>query len=122
MQAVIERSEAKGFAGVRLVQTVYHCRSLSLYSKLGFEVREHLFCFQGPAVDEKLYGYDVRPVKDRDVSACNALCGRIHGHNRSGELQEGIAQGTAMVVERSGRITGCEQYWIFRSCRGKHHR
>ena len=43
MRAVMERSA--GFAGVRLVQAGYHTRSLSLYSKLGFDVREHLSCF-----------------------------------------------------------------------------
>ena len=28
------------------------------------------------------------------------------GHSRSGELHDGIGQGTALVVERLGRITG----------------
>ena len=48
MRAVMDRSKAKGFAGIRLVQAGYHSRSLSLYSKLGFDVREHLSCMQGP--------------------------------------------------------------------------
>jgi hypothetical protein len=30
----------------------------------------------------------------------------VHGHTRSGELADGIAKGTASVVERHGRITG----------------
>lgn len=106
MRAVMERSDAKGFAGVRLVQTAYHCRSLSLYSKLGFEVREHLSCFQGPAIKEKLDGYDVRAATDQDFDECDTLCVRIHGHHRRGELRDGITQATATVVERNGRITG----------------
>jgi predicted N-acetyltransferase YhbS len=50
MQAVLDRAEERGFAGVRLVQAGYHCRSLALYLKLGFEAREHLSCLQGSAI------------------------------------------------------------------------
>src|ERR1700754_4437968 len=40
MLAVMQRSEERGFAGIRLVQAAYHRRSLALYLRLGFEVRE----------------------------------------------------------------------------------
>jgi hypothetical protein len=30
----------------------------------------------------------------------------VHGHDRGGEVRDGIAQGSAQVVERHGRITG----------------
>src|SRR5262245_46162263 len=36
MLHLLERSSARGFAGVRLVQAAFHNRSLSLYTKLGF--------------------------------------------------------------------------------------
>jgi hypothetical protein len=39
-----------------------------------------------------------------DADACNALCLRVHGHDRSGELVDAIAQGTARVAEHSGCI------------------
>ena len=42
MQAVMARATERKFAGVRLVQAAYHNRSLSLYAKLGFVVREPL--------------------------------------------------------------------------------
>lgn len=74
MQAVMERSAAKGFAGVRLVQAGYHTRSLSLYSKLGFDVREHLSCMKGPEINETIEGYAVRPATPGDLEICNALC------------------------------------------------
>src|SRR5438094_2031996 len=48
MAAVMERADERGAAGVRLVQTAYHTRSLSLYAKLGFQAREPLACLQGP--------------------------------------------------------------------------
>jgi GNAT superfamily N-acetyltransferase len=61
MRAALTRTHQNGAAGVRLVQAGYHCRSLSLYSKLGFEVREHLCCLQGPALIRETPGYRVRP-------------------------------------------------------------
>ncbi len=106
MRAVMERSQAKGFAGIRLVQAGYHMRSLSLYSKLGFEVREHLSCLQGPAIDGAVEGFQVRPAAAADVEACNALCGRVHGAPRDRELRDAMEQGTAAVVARNGRVTG----------------
>jgi predicted N-acetyltransferase YhbS len=106
MQAVIDRSIAKGFAGVRLVQAGYHTRSLSLYCKLGFGVREHLSCLQGPAINQVREGYAVRAAVAEDLAPCNALCLAVHGFARSGELGEAIIRGVARVVERDGRITG----------------
>jgi hypothetical protein len=106
MRAVMRRSEAQGFAGIRLVQAGYHTRSLSLYTKLGFDVREHLSCVQGSAINETLPGYVVRAAAQRDVDACNRLCTHVHGHHRGGELSEALRRGTACVVERLGRITG----------------
>jgi hypothetical protein len=104
MRAVLERSAQKGFAGIRLVQAGYHMRSLSLYSKLGFEVREHLSCLQGPAVARPTA--EVRAASEADVVACNALCFAVHGLTREDELRDAIASGGARVVERGGRITG----------------
>ena len=39
MEDVHHRAAQKNFAGVRLVQAGYHMRSLSLYAKLGYDVR-----------------------------------------------------------------------------------
>jgi hypothetical protein len=30
----------------------------------------------------------------------------VHGHDRSGELRDAVTRGSAVVVERSGRVTG----------------
>jgi GNAT superfamily N-acetyltransferase len=106
MQAVLERARERGFAGVRLLQAGYHSRSLALYLKLGFDAREHLSCLQGPAIGKPMPGYAVRPARMEDLAACNRLCQRIHGHDRGGELADAIAQGTARLVERDGRVTG----------------
>jgi len=42
MQAVLARAADRNFPGVRLVQAAYHNRSLALYTKLGFIVRERI--------------------------------------------------------------------------------
>jgi hypothetical protein len=39
------------------------------------------------------------------LAACNALCQRVHGHHRSGELDDAIKAGTARVLEHLGEIT-----------------
>jgi hypothetical protein len=106
MEAVIERARERGIASVRLLQAAYHTRSLSLYTKLGFEAREPLSVMQGPALALRMAGRDVRAARAADVAAANALCQRVHGHSRSGELRAAIEQDAAMVVERQGRITG----------------
>lgn len=106
MENVLERARQKRCAGVRLVQAAYHNRSLALYTKLGFDVREPLVNLQGPALQLDIPSYSVRLGHGSDVEACNHLCHKIHGHNRGQELSHAIEQGTAMVVEHAGRITG----------------
>src|SRR5512139_281801 len=106
MLHVLDRAAQRRCPGVRLVQTAYHNRSLALYTKLGFEPREPLSCVQGPAIATPLAGHTVRRALADDLSPSNQLCLRVHGHTRDGELREAIADGTATVVERQGRITG----------------
>lgn len=105
MQAVLTRAAERKFAGVRLVQAAFHNRSLSLYAKLGFVVREPLSCMQGPAMKKMLPGYSVRTAVAEDLVACNELCLRIHGHERGGEVQDAIQQRSSTVAERDGRVT-----------------
>jgi hypothetical protein len=106
MEDVLRRTEEQGHAGVRLVQAAYHNRSLSLYTKLGFDTREPLSAMQGPALGLEIPGHHVRPATTDDVADCNKLCVRIHGFERKTELMDAINQGMATVVERDGRITG----------------
>jgi predicted N-acetyltransferase YhbS len=102
MRAVLERAEEKGFRAVRLVQAAYHSRSLSLYTKLGFVAREPLAVLQG----RPLAAGAARTAKEADLEAANALCRRVHGHDRGHELLDAIRQGAATVLERDGRLAG----------------
>jgi GNAT superfamily N-acetyltransferase len=106
MVAVMERAEQRRAAGVRLVQTAYHTRSLALYAKLGFEVREPLACVQGSPINARVEDFTVRPATPDDLEACNQVCVAVHGHDRSPQVSDSIDQGRARVVEHGGRITG----------------
>jgi GNAT superfamily N-acetyltransferase len=106
MDAVLEQADRPEFAGVRLVQAAYHNRSLSLYTKLGFEVREPLSLMQGKPLATALPGRSVRAASGPDAEACDRLHLAIHGFARSADLRDAIAQGSAMVVEREDRISG----------------
>jgi predicted N-acetyltransferase YhbS len=106
MQAVMDRANEQGAAGIRLVQAAFDNRSLSLYASLGFDVREPLACMQGRTLQRAVPGCTVRSAQPADANACNAVSHRVHGFDRGTDLQQAIQQGTAKVVEREGRITG----------------
>jgi GNAT superfamily N-acetyltransferase len=106
MEAALDRERDRGVAGVRLVQTAYHYRSLALYAKLGFVTREPLSVLQGAPPSVSTPGRGVRPANGADVARCGELCVRVHGHERTRELQDAIAAGSARVVERPGGVCG----------------
>lgn len=106
MEDVMARGASDQAPGMRLVQAAFHNRSLSLYAKLGFDVREPLVCMQGAVLGLKLPRRDVRAANEGDLQACNRLCNDVHGHDRGGELFDAIRQGSATVVEHDGRISG----------------
>ena len=105
MEAMMDRARERNFPGVRLVQAAFHTRSLSLYAKLGFDAREPLSLMQVPAIGKKMEGFVVRSAAASDLEECNRLSVKVHGHDRGGDLADAIAQGTAAVVERHGKIT-----------------
>jgi GNAT superfamily N-acetyltransferase len=105
MEAVLTRASERRFPGIRLLQAAYHNRSLSLYTKLGFVTREPISTMQGPAMKTALPGYTVRSARKDDYFECNRICHAVHGHDRAGELEDALKQGSAVVAERDGRIT-----------------
>jgi hypothetical protein len=106
MNAVLQRAADRRVPGVRLLQVAYHNRSMSLYAKLGFDVQEPFAAMQGDPLALQIPGYEVRAASAADLDACNALCVRVHGHDRGGELRDALAQGAAQVVERAGGSPG----------------
>ncbi len=104
MRAVMDRAIEQKASGIRLVQAAFHNRSLSLYTKLGFDPKEPLSVMNGTPIRKTPAHYTVRAVTNADLDACDALCLRIHGHKRRNELLDGIAMGTARLAEFDGRI------------------
>ena len=92
--------------GVRLVQAAYNNQSLSLYAKMGFEVREPLANMQGTLIGAEFPGYRVRPIRENEIDVCNEICRDSHGYDRSRELGEAIDAGTARLVEHDNGVLG----------------
>lgn len=106
MENVMARAARRGFTGVRLVTAAHVNRSLSLYARLGFEVREPIACMQGEPLAVDIPGRRVRPATAADLASANRICEGVHGHDRGGELADAVTQGTAVVVERDDHLTG----------------
>ncbi len=106
MEHLLDRARVLGLGGTRLVQAVYNTKSLALYTKLGFQVRELLACLHGQAIGRRMRGFPVRPGTENDEAACKQLCLRLHGYARVEDFLEALPLGTLRVVEREGRITG----------------
>jgi hypothetical protein len=109
----MDRSRERNSAGIRLVQAAFNSRSLSLYTSLGFDIREPLVVMQGRTSERSVPGCTVRPATSSDLPACNALSHRIHGFDRGSDLAFNTHKGTALVVERAGRITGYSSILAF---------
>jgi predicted N-acetyltransferase YhbS len=104
MTVMLRRAAERRVSGVRLLQAAFHCRSMALYLKLGFSIREPLVVMRGSLVSAIPAGYTVRAARAEDLEACNLLCRQVHGHDRAGELADAITQATARIVEYEGRI------------------
>jgi len=101
MEAVLERAE--GATGVRL--TTNNAAAFALYASLGFEVKEPLAILRGRFRSHPPADAAVRPMRQEDLPAAAALCERVHGFARTGDLREALrTKGEPMVLERDGRI------------------
>jgi len=105
MEAVIERGkDAPG--GVRLLQDSFHMRSLCLYQSLEFNVTDPVVIMSGKPRSGPVDGVEVRRLEAGDVDACETLCKRVHGWERTGELRDAMQVFTPFVVVRDGQVAG----------------
>lgn len=104
MNKVIEAG--KEAPGIRLVQDAFNTTSLSLYASVGFEVKEPLVIMQGVPLDKASVSpqTQVRLLAAEDYDACDALCQKIHGFDRGGELKFIAQMLPGVVALREGRI------------------
>ena len=102
MQAVIERGE--GSPGIRLLQDAFHMRSLALYESLGFDVKEGVAVVTGKPRSGPVAGVEVRPLEEGDLGACEALCKKVHGYERTNELRDASQAFSPFVALRDDRV------------------
>jgi predicted N-acetyltransferase YhbS len=103
MEAVMERGA--GSEGIRLVQDAFNTASMSLYAKLGFDVKEPLVMVAGVVKGDLPAGVEVRPIRKGDVEQCAELCRKTHGLERTNELASTPPFLTSFVAVRDGRVT-----------------
>lgn len=106
MQAALDCAAANGPSGVRLNQSAYNTASLSLYTKLGFHARAPISVIQGPPPALQTETHRVRALQEADIPACERLCRKVLGFERTGEVRSSIARETAMVVEMDKCVVG----------------
>jgi GNAT superfamily N-acetyltransferase len=106
MEHLILRARATGLEGTRLVQAAFNTHSLSLYTKLGYEMRELLACMYGNPIAKVPRGWKVRIGNESDMAECNRLCVRLQGCARPEDVAEALQLGSLTVAERDGRIRG----------------
>jgi predicted N-acetyltransferase YhbS len=112
MQAVIERGQ--GAPGIRLLQDAFHMRSLALYESLGFDVKESVAVVTGKPRSDPPAGLQVRAPTEDDLGGCEALCVKVHGYERTGELRDATKAFTPFVAIRDDRIvayTSAVSFW-----------
>jgi GNAT superfamily N-acetyltransferase len=113
MEAVIERG--RGAAGIRLVQDAFNRTSLSLYTALGFDLKEPLALMRGRPRSVVSADVEIRPMEPTDLPACAALCQKVHGFDRNNELTDTRPMFGSYVLTRSGKIKAymaAPTFWI----------
>ena len=76
MEDVLRHADEAGILSVRLVQAAFHNRSLSLYTKLGFDTVEPLSNINGRPLSLTIEGHKVRSMTNDDLNGADDLCRR----------------------------------------------
>jgi predicted N-acetyltransferase YhbS len=106
MQEAVAEAARMGIAQLRLIQSPTHLRSLALYTKAGFNLREPLLVVTNTALTHAVENSGLRQATLGDGSDCASLCRKAYGFARKAELNEAISNNMAAVLERKDRIVG----------------
>lgn len=113
MQAVLDRGAEA--ASIRLCQDAFNGLSLALYTELGFDAREPLALVSGRPKSGPMPACAVRRLTADDLDAADALARRVTGFDRGVDLRAALARGSAVAVERGGRLAGymtAPDFWL----------
>jgi predicted N-acetyltransferase YhbS len=102
MEAVLARGA--GAESVRLLQDAHNPSSLSLYSSVGFELKEPIALVSGSPASRPSGALEVRPLEPGDLERCASLCREVHGFERTNSLREATAFSPRVALS-DGRIT-----------------
>ncbi len=103
MEAMLARRT--GTDPVRLVQDAFNTASMSLYTSVGFDVKEPLVLVEGAAAGAAPTGIEVRPMRTADLPACHDLCARVHQFDRRADVETALDNFTPFVALRGERLT-----------------
>jgi ribosomal protein S18 acetylase RimI-like enzyme len=102
MEAVIERGLRA--PGIRLVQDAFNTVSMSLYTALGFDIKEPLVLIAGKIEGEAAAGCKVRRMEESDFADCDHLHRQIHGFSRLHDIGQNSQIFQSFVALRDDRI------------------
>lgn len=104
MEYVLEHG--RNAVGIRLLQDSFNPVSLALYASLGLEVKESTIVMIGKPKGIINSGCEVRPLRNSDLDECATLCKKVHGYERTNELQDALKNFDPFVIVREGHVTG----------------
>jgi ribosomal protein S18 acetylase RimI-like enzyme len=105
MEDVMYHGKRNNIDRLRLLQDSFNLTSLSLYTSLGFDVKETVVLMQ--AAPTSKIDQTVRPITENDLAVIEGLSKRIYKVSRINEVASALVYGfPAFLRERAGRVTG----------------
>jgi hypothetical protein len=103
MEKVLNR--AQGSLGIRLIQETLNIASTSLYTSLGFDIKDSLFLIKGrpktPIINNEI---NVRPLQMQDVERCSKVCLEVCGFERTQEIGNAVKTFSPFGAFRGNRL------------------
>ncbi|HWP90800.1 MAG TPA: GNAT family N-acetyltransferase [Thermodesulfobacteriota bacterium] len=105
MEGVVNYAKRNNIEKIRLLQDSFNMASLSLYTSLGFDVKETVVLME--AVPASKADQTVRSITENDLAVIEGLSRRIYKVSRINEVASAFVYGfPAFLRERDGRVTG----------------
>ncbi len=96
MEKVLDR--AKGSTGIRLIQETLNIVSISLYTSLGFDIKDSLVLIKGRPKTSIIHnGMEVQPLSIEDVELCTKACLEVCGFERTQDVENAVKSTSPFV-------------------------
>ncbi|GJL77831.1 MAG: N-acetyltransferase [Nitrospinaceae bacterium] len=97
---------AKNSMGIRLIQETSNTEAISLYTSLGFDVKDSLLLIEGkPKNPVFTQGFNVKPLTIREVKRCAKICAEVFGFERTQEIETAVKYFSPFGVIRGNDLT-----------------